>query len=143
MNPDAVAEKLHELGRELSPEFGIRPGEPWDELPSGDRRLLCAIVDAALADGTILDSDEKQIMDDVLVERGIQERMWGPQHHDPSVWMVILARELGHVSGSMLKARFQAKGQAMVEDVSRELRAHLVKVAAIAQAAIVDLDRSS
>lgn len=37
-------------------------------------------------------------LDDVLAERLRQNAKWGPQHHDPIVWLAILAEEVGEAA---------------------------------------------
>jgi hypothetical protein len=46
------------------------------------------------------------VMNDVHLERVRQEEMWGPQKHDPFVWLAILLEEAGEVARAALHDRF-------------------------------------
>ena len=86
----------------------------------------------------------KDILDEVLQERGRQLRKWGNQNHSPQLWAVIEAEEMGEVA----KASLEYVGAAQSGDIDtaylhlRDYRQELVQVAAVAVAAIESLDRN-
>ena len=47
------------------------------------------------------------ILDEVERERHKQEGKWGPQHHDPSVWLAILMEEVGEAAQAWLQATYE------------------------------------
>lgn len=44
------------------------------------------------------------ILDEVERERHRQEAKWGPQHHDPPVWLAILMEEVGEAAQAWLQS---------------------------------------
>lgn len=66
----------------------------------------------------------------VAYERRHQEKVWGPQNHDPHKWMSILTEECGEASEALLKENYL---DATVE---------LTQVAAVAIAMIESLQRN-
>ncbi len=68
---------------------------------------------------------------DIAAERGRQQRLYGTQHHLPSDWISILGEEYGEVC------------KAYNEGKSKDYRKELVEVAAVAVAAIEDLDNKT
>ncbi len=51
--------------------------------------------------------DYSDIMLDVAVERERQNIVWGPQHHDPSVWLAILMEEVGESAQAYLQETYE------------------------------------
>lgn len=51
----------------------------------------------------------RDVMADVYMERARQEQMWGPQKHDPFVWLAILGEEVGEADAAALLDRFPAE----------------------------------
>jgi hypothetical protein len=49
------------------------------------------------------------IVDEVYQERHRQEMLWGPQKHDPFVWLAILGEEVGEADAAALLDRFPAE----------------------------------
>jgi NTP pyrophosphatase (non-canonical NTP hydrolase) len=78
------------------------------------------------------------VLDDVIAERNRQDRKWGQQRHDMTVWMTVIGEEFGEVCQVILKARPNPDWQI---DGSRDhLRAELVQLAAVTIAAIEAMD---
>lgn len=74
------------------------------------------------------------ILIDVLNERNRQDNKFGPQRHQhPFLWNTILTEEVGEVAKASLEAEYS---NAPISDYRQEL----VEVAAVAIAAILDLD---
>jgi len=77
----------------------------------------------------------------IEMERQRQHSKWGCQHHDPVYWVGILTEELGEVAREAIELRpFAERGERTIEDSTARLRAELVQLAAVAVAAIADLD---
>ena len=65
---------------------------------------IAAVAMAAIEDldtGSASRDALARVMTDVALERMAQNRQWGPQHHDPIVWLAILAEEVGEVARTM------------------------------------------
>lgn len=73
----------------------------------------------------------KDVLEDVVLERFRQEKLWGQQDHHVEKWVSILLEEVGEVA--------LAVNQASNKDYRREL----VQVAAVAIQMVEALDRSS
>ena len=66
----------------------------------------------------------------VYEERMKQDEKWGQQNHDPLKWNAILGEEFGEVS------------KAILEGDVKNYREELIQLAAVAVAAIENLDKS-
>lgn len=78
-----------------------------------------------------LEAEYSPVLRDIVAERRRQDEKWGPQDHDPHYWLAILAEELG-----------EAAKATIADTVNREqYRKELVQVAAVAVAAIENLDK--
>lgn len=75
------------------------------------------------------------ILREVLSERVGQDAKWGAQVHDFTMWMTILVEEVSEACHATLRNRFCADGGSFA-DIRREL----VQVAAVAVAAIEQID---
>jgi len=73
--------------------------------------------------------DRWKILDKVSVERDRQDEKWGVQGHAPMKWMTILMEEVGETS------------KAILEDKVLDYEKELIQVAAVAVAALEDLNR--
>ena len=49
-------------------------------------------------DGIVGGSAMRDILLEVGLERKRQDQKWGPQHHDPFTWLMILMEEVGEVA---------------------------------------------
>lgn len=77
----------------------------------------------------------------IVAERARQDAKWGPQHHDPVYWVGILAEEMGEVAKEAIELRPLAeRSERAVDSSLARLRAELVQLAAVAVAAIEDID---
>lgn len=47
------------------------------------------------------------LIDELFFERDRQENKWGPQHHSPEKWMVILMEEVGEAANAILEQAFK------------------------------------
>jgi NTP pyrophosphatase (non-canonical NTP hydrolase) len=82
------------------------------------------------------------VLEDVRLERVRQNKKWGEQSHDAGLWYAILGEEFGEVGKAILDGAFErAEGvpQSAYDEAYRE---ELVHVAAVAVAAIENLDRN-
>ena len=79
--------------------------------------------------------NQKLIIQDILDERGRQDKKWGEQNHIPLVWLAILGEEAGEVSKAIIENLF-----GNVELC--EYREELIHVAAVAMGAIESYDRN-
>lgn len=88
-----------------------------------------------------------EVMIDVQTERLRQDAKWGEQNHDPTMWMTILAEEVGELAEAMLEERaFRLVGEIVGDppnsvDWPAAMRLEAVHVAAVAFALIECLDR--
>lgn len=80
----------------------------------------------------------RQTLAEVAHERTRQERKWGPQRHTPERWITILGEEYGEAASAALHQIFDNQGDVTVG--SGDLRTELIQVAAVAIAAIEDID---
>jgi NTP pyrophosphatase (non-canonical NTP hydrolase) len=74
-------------------------------------------------------TDRLKILTDITDERDRQDAKWGVQEHHPATWQLILVEEVGETA------------EALLDDDRERYRKELVQVAAVAIAAIEDLDR--
>lgn len=75
------------------------------------------------------------VIDDVLAERLRQDEKWGEQDNTPFEWLAVLAEEVGEVAQETLRNHF---GGIALD----AYRAEMIQVAAVAVAAVENLDRS-
>jgi hypothetical protein len=80
---------------------------------------------------------ETKALEDVIQERVRQEKKWGPQNHDPFLYLTILGEEYGETCQAALEARFSEHNKKALE----ELREEAVQTAAVALAIVECLDR--
>lgn len=80
----------------------------------------------------------RQTLAEVAHERTLQERKWGSQHHTPERWITILGEEYGEAASAALHQVLNNQGEVTVG--SGDLRAELIQVAAVAIAAVEDID---
>ena len=69
----------------------------------------------------------------IQAEGWSQDRKWGKQNHDPSVWLAILTEEVGELAQAILADRFDSGRDEKLHDshhVSMEIEA--IQVAAVA-----------
>lgn len=76
------------------------------------------------------------VLEEVGDERARQNRKWGEQNHDPTVWLAVAMEELGEAAQAVLKVR----GEGSTRD-PRDYRAEMLQVAAVAVAAVEAFDR--
>jgi NTP pyrophosphatase (non-canonical NTP hydrolase) len=85
-----------------------------------------------------------EVLSEVLRERFRQESLWGPQDHDPMVWLAILAEEFGEVAKEVCDSSI-ALGGGKTEKMLAALknyRTELIQVAAVAVAMVESYDRN-
>ncbi len=76
-----------------------------------------------------------RLMGEVLAERQRQDDKWGRQDHDLTVWLTVLAEEVGEVAQAILAERRGVQGgeaRAALRASRAGLRAELIQVAAVA-----------
>jgi hypothetical protein len=74
---------------------------------------------------------------DVMLERAKQDVKWGEQNRNPVEWMSILGEEYGEACQAANDLYF-----ATADISTADLRAELIQVAAVAVAAIENIDRN-
>ena len=79
-----------------------------------------------------------RIFEQILEEREHQDLLWGPTSHDLPFWMTILLEELGEAAEAAL-ADVTLEGEGSHHNLLI-CRAELIQVAAVAMAAIEDID---
>lgn len=84
---------------------------------------------------TALSPEQTRVLRHVVDERARQEMKWGPQDHSGIEWLLILTEELGEVSREVNELYF---GRTLD---SSDYREELLHVAAVAVAAVENLDR--
>ena len=82
----------------------------------------------------------QNILHDVHNERSRQDEKWGPQQHSWCEWMAILTEEVGEAAQY---ANAIQLGGCPEPEFPEGLRAELVQVAAVAVAAIEQLDNGT
>lgn len=70
----------------------------------------------------------RRIIDEIVLERKRQDEKWGVQKHELPFWMTILGEEFGEVCA------------AIQDETYTRVREELIQVAAVAVAAIEDID---
>lgn len=79
-----------------------------------------------------------KIAADIMAERARQDEAFGGANHEPVIWAAILTKQAGHVADAALELRYGVGlGNADDRDYFRN---ELIQVAAVAIAAIEDLD---
>lgn len=73
----------------------------------------------------------EKVFEEIRQERRFQDEKWGVQNHHPLMWNAILMEEVGEVSEALLQNR----------DSIKCYREELIQVAAVAIAAVENLDR--
>jgi NTP pyrophosphatase (non-canonical NTP hydrolase) len=76
-----------------------------------------------------------KVLQDVQTERERQDAKWGISNNSPMEWVAILSEEMGEVARAAMNNFY--RGESLTA-----YRAELVQVAAVAVAAIENLDRS-
>ena len=83
---------------------------------------------------------QEKILADIVAERKRQDAKWGAQHHLENEWCMILGEEFGEVcSAACDRWNFAAQRPGEHREKA-QYRRELVQVAAVAVAAIEDLD---
>jgi NTP pyrophosphatase (non-canonical NTP hydrolase) len=77
----------------------------------------------------------EQVLDTIRAERARQDLKWGEQHHHPLEWLSILGEEAGEACKAANEAHWRQGGNWQL------YYDELVQVAAVAVAALEDLDR--
>jgi NTP pyrophosphatase (non-canonical NTP hydrolase) len=85
----------------------------------------------------------EKILRAIVEERANQDKKFGPQNHDPEVWLTILMEEVGESSKEVMEAMFASrkKKDKLARAHVKKYRAEMIQVAAVACAAIECLDR--
>ena len=96
--------------------------------------------------GAMFDEYEKtpslqRALGSVIYERLQQDKRWGEQNHDPSVWLAILTEEVGELAQAMLNDKFPGPDHGGGYRSVR-MRSEAQQVAAVAVAFIEYLDRT-
>jgi len=68
----------------------------------------------------------------IRAEGWSQDRKWGEQNHDPSVWLAILTEEVGELAQAMLADRFAAGEPGMHDSHHVSMEIEAIQVAAVA-----------
>lgn len=79
---------------------------------------------------------DKQVLEDINLERKRQDQMWGEQNHNPLGWLAILVEEVGEYAE-------EATHYLLDGTITDNMRVELVQVAAVAIEMIESLDRNS
>lgn len=80
----------------------------------------------------------EEIIEEVRLERIRQDDKWGwPRNHEPSWWLTILAEEFGEFAREVCDRSFE-NGEWL-----DNMREELIQVAAVAIAAVEDLDQQA
>lgn len=89
------------------------------------------------------------VLDEVQNERRRQDEKWGEQNHDSTVWVAVLAEELGELAQAFLQRREWLAPSTHHQDVKRRVvgdmlanaRNEAIQCAAVAVAIIEWIDR--
>lgn len=76
---------------------------------------VAAVAVAAIEDldgGSASMEDLAEVLANVAEERGRQNARWGAQHHPPSIWLAILAEEVGEVAREVVPLTERGDGWA-------------------------------
>lgn len=96
------------------------------------------LLEATNSDAGIVTWGRKMALIDVSDERDRQDDKWGPQTHHPIEWLSILSEEVGEAAQAANQCNWHPEPRWF-----HQLRAELVQVAAVAVAAIEQLDREA
>jgi hypothetical protein len=125
----------------LADRFGPAPQRPHRAALRG-HVIRVAVTATAIA--AWLDPDTApDVMRAVLVERAAQDRYWGVQDHDPSVWLAVLVEEIGELADVLHNHPYPHLSWVAGMAAVRAARGEAVQVAAVAVAIAEDLDRRS
>ena len=86
------------------------------------------------------------VLAEVAQERERQHAKWGEQNHDPAVWLMVLAEEVGEANQAAFEKLFPAFDKQAAARGPRtwaDYRVELILVAAVAVLAVESLDRQS
>ena len=86
------------------------------------------------------------VLAEVAQERERQHAKWGEQNHDPAVWLMVLAEEVGEANQAAFEKLFPAFDKQAPERGPRtwaDYREELIQVAAVAVQAVESLDRQA
>ena len=84
------------------------------------------------------------VLAEVAQERERQHAKWGEQNHDPAVWLMVLAEEVGEANQAAFEKLFPAfdkQASARGPRSWADYREELIQVAAVAVQAVESLDR--
>lgn len=59
---------------------------------------VAILEDLHTGNGATGGESTEHVLEDVIYERIKQNRKWGPQHHDPFTWLMILMEEVGEIA---------------------------------------------
>lgn len=77
----------------------------------------------------------EEVLEEVRLERVLQDDKWGwPRRHSPEWWLTIMTEEVGEFAEDILEGHF-TDGR-----YRHNMRNELIQIAAVAVAAIEDLD---
>lgn len=80
------------------------------------------------------------VLSEVNKERIEQDRKWGEQNHDLTVWMTVLMEEVGEAAAEILHSREQPENDKWFIEKARY---ELLQCAAVAVAAVEYIDRKN
>ena len=86
-----------------------------------------------------LNDTRSVIFDDIDDERERQIQKWGIQQHHALEWLAILTEEVGEMSQAVIEG-WRARSEEQENHTLKALRDELVQIAAVAVAALEDLD---
>lgn len=81
-------------------------------------------------------AQQENAIKEIVTERERQDKKWGIQTHDPIEWFSILGEEYGEVAQEVNRNYF---GEKSLDDYRKEM----VQVAAVALAALEDMERQA
>ena len=82
-----------------------------------------------------------QIASDINGERRRQDEKWGEQNHPPAIWIAVITEEIGEAAEAVLQWEFSDEGDH--DERLIRFREELVRVAAVAIAALESIDRQN
>lgn len=81
------------------------------------------------------------VLGGIRSERRQQLKKWGVQNHDYPFWITILGEEFGEVAKEVYEYKSALMDSEQERTALRNLRAELIQVAAVAVAAVEQIDR--
>jgi len=84
------------------------------------------------------------VLEDIAKERNRQDDKWGVQEHDMLYWLGILMEEVGEVAKAIIETPKGKTYPTPLIDAEKwmdEIRDELIQVAAVAAAAVENIDR--